>query len=585
MQTLTNAPGATAVTVTTHDVKRSVASARKSHATSKEAAAEAAAQAYMVWRNTLAPGADPLLTEAMKQWVAERNEEIRKENKRVSARQDLGRAERRKLQQMEIAARQGASRFTIIVKYVFDFVRSADSSTVARYAKALEWIDARFGDAVVHDTADIVSAIKSVGGFEDVIHAARGKPERLGNTDRDRIKGALNALAKKAVDDAEAKMDVAIALEAEDDVVLLLGRYGDGKLEVIADRVVQDEEISRWVAEFRDDIALHVDPRTELVAQALDIGKLVAEGAVTEYTRHDTVVGEKLREERMVTLRRTANGRAELVVSACRTQASVIVTAVADTSVDLAPPAQPMVLDAKARATLEARLLDGDARSLVNISFDDGLANGGDLIWTAVNTALQGHSTEAETRVEWKALARLDHKPLEVDGFRASFVTSVAAGNLRKLRDDIFGDEKRDTGNKPEEEAAEPQEGKAKRKKANKTKLVRLIFDGSSLSFLVVGKTQPVTIPLERAVTRRVEMQFRLRDVRDIVRKLTNRHMADAFQLAGEPKNMLSISWSDDHGSFAVHVPTADGEGRLVYTRLSEMDDGAADEGQQAIAA
>lgn len=585
MQIITNAPDATAIMVTPHDVERSVASARKYHATSKDAAAEAAAQAYMVWRHTLAPGADPLLEKDMKQQIERRNEEIEADNKDVRDNTALDKNEKRTRYQSKIAAREGASPFTIITKYVFDFVRTVDASTIARYAKALEWIDDQFRNIVVQDATAIVAAIKSAGGFEDVIRAARGKPKGHTANDRDRIQEALRNLAKQSVDVADAKADMDMALEADDAIVLLLGRYGDGKLEVIADRVVADTEIARWVVEFRDDIALPVDPRTELVAQALDIGKLVAEGAVTEYTRHGTVVGDKLREERMVTLRRAANGRAELVVSACRTQASVIVTAVAGINVDLAPPARPMVLDAKARAALEARLLEGDARSLVDISIDDGLANGGELIWTAVNTALQGHSTEAETQVEWKALALLDHKPLQVDGFRASFVTSVASSNLRKLRDDVFGDEKRDTGNKQEEEEAEPKDGKAKGKKANKIKLVRLIFDGGSLSLQVVGKAQQLTIPLERAVTRRVEMQFRLRDVRDLVRKLTERHMADAFQLAGDAKHMLSISWSDDHGTFNVHVPTADGEGRLIYTRLSEMDDGAADEGQQAIAA
>lgn len=571
--------------VTARDVDQEVQRARKWHASSKEAAAQAAAHAYIVWRNTLAPGADALLTKDMQERIEQRNEEIDAHNTRVQENSTLNKNEKQKRYQSNIAAREGASPFTIITKYVFDFVRNADASTIARYAKALEWIDGQFGNIVVQDAADIVAAIKSAGGFEDVIRAARGKHKGHTTDDRDRIRTALRDLAKQTVDAADAKAEMDVALEADDAIVLLLGRYGDGKLEVIADRVVGDMEIAQWVAEFRDDITLPVDPRTELVAQALDIGKLVAEGTVTEYTRHGTVVGEKLREERMVTLRRAANGRAELVVSACRTQASVVVTAVADTSVDLVPPAQPMVLDAKARATLDACLLDGDARSLVKISLDDGLANGGDLIWTAVNTALQGHSDEAETQVEWKALALLDHKPLQVDGFRPSFVTSVAAGNLRKLRDDVFGDEKRDTGNKPEEKEAEPKEGKAKGKKANKAKLLRLTFDASSLSLQVVGKTQQVTIPLERAVTRRVEMHFRLRDVRDIVRKLTDRHMADAFQLAGDAKHMLSISWSDDHGTFNVHVPTADGEGRLIYTRLSEMDDGAADEGQQAIAA
>ena len=467
-----------AAVITSADVLMLVAIAKKHHAASKDSAAEAAAHAYVIWRDTLGPGADAMLTQQMITWIDGENEKIADHNKGLAEDTKLKKDEKLKLRQVPITAREGASRFTVIVKYVFGFVRAADASLVARYAKVLEWIDGQFGNVVINSTDEIVSAIKKAGGFEDVLAAARCKVQPASKIDRDRKMEAIRKLAQQAVQGAETKTELNVVLETDEAVVVLLGRYENGTLAVVADRVLDPAEISAWLPEFRDDVRMPVDDRTEFLARLLDMGQLVAEGAVTEYTEHDTVTGSKLREERLVTLRSNDTNEAEFVVSACRTEASIIVKAVAAPKIGIVAPVSPLVIGADIRAALDAWIVDRDERSLVSIKID-GPRNDNDLpIWTAVNEAF-GDSDGANVDVDWDALSHRRHMPVDEDGFRASIITNVTRAALKELDREAFADEKKLMN------AAQKTDGetKATGKNAAKPKLAKLIFEGAEMRF------------------------------------------------------------------------------------------------------
>ena len=570
-----------AAVVTVAMIEQGIKEAKKCHAASKDSATEAAAHAYLVWRETLAPGANPMLLTEMEKWITDRNEDIASHNKALSSSKTLSKEEKHKQRRGKIAAREGASPFTLIVKYVFDFTRTADASLVARYAKVLEWIDDKFSSAVVNDTVEIVDAVKKIGGFEEALEAARGKVSGPSKEHRDLVKIAMDKLAKQAVDDAEVKDEIDITLEAEGAVVALLGRYDSGKFAVIGERGLDEGEVRSWLVKFPDDIVLPVEARTEFVARVLDIGKIVGEGAVTEHTRHGTVVGEKLREERILTLRRGAGGCAELVVSACRATASAIFKATATAKVSMTVPIEAMVLDGEARTKLEAIVLDDDARSLVSIDVDDAISGGGNLTWMVANTALPEGSVDG--KAVWQPLSKLEHKPLDEDRFRATFDSVITRKALKDLYNAVFAGEKWAETKAPKSEEPEIKTGK---KKGAITKLAKLTFDRKTMVFSVVGKARTVTVPLTQPVKKRLEMQFRLRDLRDLFSKLVQRRETITFDIAGDAKCMLKVNWADDLGSYTICLPTADGDGRLVYARVAEIgDDAANDDSEQDVAA
>jgi hypothetical protein len=74
---------------------------------------------------------------------------------------------------VKIDAKEGASSFTEIVKYTFEFDRAIHSSSVYRFATALEWIKGQFKDEEINEIAEIVAAIEAAGGFEAILEEIR----------------------------------------------------------------------------------------------------------------------------------------------------------------------------------------------------------------------------------------------------------------------------------------------------------------------------------------------------------------------------------------------------------------------------
>ena len=167
---------------------RIITEARLSHARSKEAAADAVGNAYMLWLVTESDNA----TKSSRDWIEKEiilaNEKIKDHNDSVNAQRgrvtkfmegalsiddavnekprnaahaaeiELMRQELREQSQWDrqqwakrrrvmIEARDGASTFTRFVKYVFQFSEVQHSDQVAKYSLVLEWIHSQFADA------------------------------------------------------------------------------------------------------------------------------------------------------------------------------------------------------------------------------------------------------------------------------------------------------------------------------------------------------------------------------------------------------------------------------------------------------
>jgi hypothetical protein len=286
MKTLKKSKSKTAEPITSEVIEANIDMAQRNFKNSKTSASEAAAYAYFVWRDTMSPRADTFAADWIKTEIEKRNDEISRHNK--VEKDDRERAEKLALGRLKeaaidkaeqvrlrglaalddeawklrlkvpIEAREDANAFTEIVKFVFRFDSPADASNTSRYAKVLEWIDAHC--ATVQGPAEIVSAIKDAGGFDKVIHMQRlvrngpkapdtdEKPEagHLGGNE-----GGAEAPDKRKVWHSApplASFDLQIEGQSND-LILLLGRYTDGKVEVIspvpADAGVLDTIIER----------------------------------------------------------------------------------------------------------------------------------------------------------------------------------------------------------------------------------------------------------------------------------------------------------------------------------------------------
>jgi hypothetical protein len=185
--------------ITSEAIVANIDMAQRNFNTSKTSASEAAAYAYFVWRDTTSTRADPYGASWIKAEIEKRNDEINRHNKAEEddreraekftlgrlKQQDLDEAEQQRLRDLAalddevwklrlkvlIKARDDASAFTEIVKFVFHFDSPADACNTSRYATVLEWIDANC--AAIEDASGIVRAITDAGGFDKVIHMQR----------------------------------------------------------------------------------------------------------------------------------------------------------------------------------------------------------------------------------------------------------------------------------------------------------------------------------------------------------------------------------------------------------------------------
>ena len=87
-----------------------------------------------------------------------------------------------------------------------------------------------------------------------------------------------------------------------------------------------------------------------------------------------------------------------------------------------------------------------------------------------------------------------------------------------------------------------------------------LKFDADKLEILIKDQ-EPLNIKLAKHVTGRFTLTFRIRDLYVLVQLLLKQR-ASQFDLSGDEGGLVSVSWSDALGSYAVYLPTVGADGR-----------------------
>ncbi len=585
----------TAAHVSLGTIQQEVTQARTAFTASKDSAAAAAAHAYMVWLDTMSPSATPLMREEIAKQIVALNDAIDKHNeaeselkKRVKrydenklkkndpasfegkteAERKEVEAERAKLaaltslsdedwparRKVRIERRNDASLFTEIVKYVLGFDRRADASVTSRYATVLEWIDENFDDATMQCAADIVTAIKTAGGFEKVLDDQRNKDkpsDEEAAEDRACQAEAIAQQAKDALATAAPKaafnMDVT---HAPDGLVTLLARYTDGVVEIIGELPVNEKELERAVSLFDDERLMPSHDRSEFVSRVLDLGELVREGEKTDKKVDGLKAGAALKAERVLSVLPDAATGVQLVMSARHADASVIVKATpAKQGMDFGVVASPVTLDGDARKALHKQIDKRSLRRLVDIVPE---TVGGELRWVACDKALMAKNRENGRRTYCFAdMSEQAHKPLDVDGFKPQFNVVVPAAELRKLFDERL------------KEWAKSESGK------KGSKQMSLEFGNGCLVHKVEGAAD-LKLTYTGATAGVFGLTFLPRDLHDVVKALLTQRVA-SFEVSGDTGGLLCLKWTDSIGAYEVYLPTATASSGLNAKRIEPM--------------
>src|ERR1035437_1049969 len=443
--TIPNTRASQSITIDT--IQANIDKAQQSFVLSKDSSIEAAAHVYIVWGDTQSEHADTYSKAWMEKQIEDRNTEIDEHNEKVASDRkrakafkagtlskddlintkpdnDAGRKdvdeERAKLTSLAnltddewtarrkvlVKAQANSSPFTTIVKFGLNFDSTDHASVTSRYATVLEWIHARFDGVEIQDTSEIVTAIKDAGGFEMVLIEQRNKGESGGSKgaeereieaeERKIIEEAIAAKAKAAVQTAPAIATIDMQISnANQDIVVLIGRYADGKVEVVDEIPLEAGEIDLMVHRVSDDLLPPANESTEFIARVLALGDIVGEGKATARTRDSTAMGEKLVEERTFSLLPDGEENIQLVISALHADSSAVIKATPEPSrVSLGKAHVPMVMAGKSFRNLEKMLRDRANRRLTDIVADDGSvsAEGNSaqsaISWIASNSAL-----------------------------------------------------------------------------------------------------------------------------------------------------------------------------------------------------
>jgi hypothetical protein len=579
-----------------------ISEARASHTRSKEGAAEAVANAYMLWIASQSPQATKEAREWFEKEVSLANEDISIHNEKVRAEADRvkkfkdgllpsddpvnekprdpthaaeieqmrdelraksgwERKDWARLRKVLIDAREGASLFNRCVKFVFGFDEAQHSDQVARYCLVMEWLHAQYAEHPPVDKDEAIKRIKEFGGFEDVLFEQRRlkSGENDDSADRAIMSDAIRADIKHALGNASpiATINHDARFEKEG-FVMLLGRKHGGKVDLVSEIEMTDADLQAALTSVGPNINIPNPQNSEFVARVLELGKLVAEGQEINRTHDGTKSGEKIRVQRVVALRPYGDDGAEFVVSARSADASPIVHARPKNVEDLGQPDRPMMLGFQTRKRMEHFLRDANVRRHIEIKADSAPKRSDDtpadspMAWIGGNIVLLGQSSKnAQQRFFWTDLLNIDQKPLDIENFQAQFEAGIDDVDLETLYDQ---------GLKAWSAAKSP----------NKATMVAVLKFQDDKLLVRIGEQQELEFKLSTPVRGKFSLSFRMREFHDLF-DLLRRQRANAFTLRGDEGGLMEVSWDDSLGSYSVFLPTVSQDGKLQSRRVAPM--------------
>jgi hypothetical protein len=601
---------ATPTTLNSDDsFKQIISEARISHQRSKDGATEAAANAYMLWLSTQSDQATKEAAawikkeiELANETIAAHNEDVKKKQERANKfksgtlpdddainekpRNPAHAAEIEKmrdklrdqsqwdkkiwarLRQMPIEARDGASRFTEIVKYVFQFNEVQHSDQVARYSTVLEWVHSQFKDNAPKEKDEIVAAIRNFGGFEEVLFEQRRiKSGDADDTDdrktmsdaiREDIKHALVSVNPIATIDHEARFE-------KEGFVMFLGRKSGGQVSLVSELEMTDSDLQSALSSVGSDIDIPNPQNSEFVARVLELGKLVSEGQEIARTYDSTKSGDKIRVQRVLAYRpsKAAEG-AEFVISARAADASPIIYARPKTVSHLGVPPRPVMLSFKTRKRIEYFLRDPNVRRHIEIQAEQSPKRADDtdadspLAWVGGNVVLLGKSSKnAQQKFYWTDLVNVDEKPLDIENFQPQFASGIDDVELDGLYEQAL-------------------RAWAAAKNPNKASATATFKFQNDKLLVRIAEQEELELKLAKSCGGKFTLAFRMRELHDLVALLLRQRTSD-FSLRGDEGGLLEISWEDSLGYYWVYLPTVNQEGKLQSRRVGPMRLAAAD--------
>ncbi len=448
---------AAVITLSAAQLAEYVRSAQDAYKNYKTTAMRSAANCYLVWLFTSSDQATDMARDWIKDQIADRNAEIERHNDNLPSLKERVNAYKAseiasvtavelaeiepylaytdtdwdKAVQTKIEAREGASPFTEVVKFVFGFDSASDASNISRYAKALEYVQARHG-ALTELTADgVVALLDKAGGLEGAINAVRngedGHANFAGGGAGDPQRDAKVRALKVAISNSATLTSFSYEPKfANDDYVFMIGRRRGADVAVYGELDLSENEANALVMKIDTDLISTLDPFAEFVARVAKLGSLVREGSASAYTVDGTQSGDKMKVARAYALCDATDGTTFMHVSARYTEASAVIVARPKSPVMLGTlkPKQFLMLPTEPATGFKT---GKDMVKLVNSVADRIMfrfaatkeVSDAPVVWSALSNDPQNLSPAPE--FVWGIMAKQKRYPVNVNRFNAQF--------------------------------------------------------------------------------------------------------------------------------------------------------------------
>lgn len=466
------------------------------------------------------------------------------------------------LYQMRCEAREGTSKFTKIIKFVFEITSKRELDCVNRYAHALEWIEKKFEGLPPKDVDEISDAIEKFGGFEAVVqHQRLLPPEQDENgKDREAISEFILEQQKQALKIAQSVGDVSLQSEAKlGEPVLLLGRYMGGKVEIVGEAGMSEADVNRAISNYGGIGALSIEPEVQFVGRMLDLAEIVEEGQEGLGTHDGTAAGTKVKSQRAISLL-VDEESPKFVVSARHAEVGLVVHATPKDHSKLVASNENLQLIERQLRRLSDVLSNEARRKLISLTVTanpvtpSGKPSNSPMAWNAVNVALisKGRRAEGEgDQIMWSSMSNVKEQALDIDGFRpnTSFpihmadIEAVYVGTVKAWTDTRDG------------------------KKGQK--IMRWDVNPKKVTFSTPDTVEQ-SIPASIDIAGSLSVTFRIKDMIALFKAL-RAQKTDIFECAIDNGGLMSLSWQDDVGSYAIHVPLVGKDKKLQSRRVAPM--------------
>jgi hypothetical protein len=575
------------------DLAQRVDAARASHHRHRDAAAEAVAYVYLLYRDTRSGDGKKWFDkeiEAFNAAVGEHNTSVDNEINRAKnwhagkltaddhlmiekpdqtqkAANDLEIAklrrllsmtspDRTKLKRLSAIPRNDSSPYMPVVRYALNFNEYAHAAMVSRYCLVMKWIAGQFSSVADAELDQIKAAIEADGGFDCCVEIQRRVNEGddgASQSDEQIILKAQNDDARAVVVGMKAKTTIQFqAGKAKDGFVVLLGRTNGVDLDVLAEADISDNELSRMIARVGDDNMIGSSPDLEFISRVLKLGSSIKEKQDVPSMSDAT---KKVTTESIVTLRSDPTGQRQLVVSVNRADACSILHATPKNMDLLSLVKGDCVLQGSPRRRIEREVSSAARRRLLTIKVNPSpkTAAGGDalspLSWELHNRALAGRSSANQTFF-WTDLNNISAKPLDVDNFRPEFTGSLDQSDVVLINSHLLASWRASTA-------------------GDKNKRVFLLeLNGQDLK-LTCGDADPLSLTLKTNFAGKQIMRFRIADIDGLIGHIADQHAV--YEISGDSGGLLRFSWADDLAFYDYFIPTVGMDGRLMSRRVANM--------------